>query len=276
VISTGAITRRASEERLPALTIERDYVHAQLCADIGAAGDSRLVFKGGTLLRLCYFNYYRYSADVDFSAIDGLSAADGVDIVATATATCRDRLELPTLELINRDRGGGAVAYVGPLGAKPRTIKLDISDDELVETHNRLELRRRWPDVPEHAAIEGYTLDEVAAEKLRCIAERFQCRDLFDLHELLDGDHVEPLEIWHLYLRKAANDSVRDRQRTPPTQWAATFERRMTAYGDRWEHELSEYLAEFPTFDDTERRVRRHLRPLLDAARSLAEEARSS
>ncbi len=55
MITKGLITRRANDEHLPAQTIERDYVLAHLCADIGAIGDARLVFKGGTLLRLCYF-----------------------------------------------------------------------------------------------------------------------------------------------------------------------------------------------------------------------------
>jgi len=37
-----------------------------------------------------------------------------------------------------------------------------------------------------------------------------QCRDLYDIHELLDDGHVDPLEAWHLYLRKAENDEGRD------------------------------------------------------------------
>jgi hypothetical protein len=57
------------------------------------------------------------------------------------------------------------VNYVGPLGAKPRKLKLDISDTELVESHHRIELRSRWPDLAQGAAIDGYTLDEVAAER---------------------------------------------------------------------------------------------------------------
>ena len=59
-------------------------------------------------------------------------------------------------------------------------------------------------------------------------------RPLYDLHELLDGGQVDPLEAWHLYLDKAANDLLRSRQRTPPAKWFATFERRMDAYRDRW------------------------------------------
>ena len=46
MISKGIITQRANEERLPAPTIERDYVQAQICADIGAISDANLVFKG--------------------------------------------------------------------------------------------------------------------------------------------------------------------------------------------------------------------------------------
>jgi hypothetical protein len=45
------------------------------------------------------------------------------------------------------------------------------------------------------------------------------------------------------------------------------FERRMTAHRARWDDELGDYLGEFPTFADVDRRARRHLRPVLNAAR---------
>lgn len=272
MIAKGAITQRANVERLPAQTIERDYVLAHLCADIGAAGQARLVFKGGTLLRLCYFADYRYSADLDFSAVDGLSIRDAIAVVAAAATTCRERIELPVLEVVDGEGGTAWVTYVGPFGAKPRRIKLDISDTELVESRRRVALLSRWPDLPDDSAIDGYTLDEVGAEKVRCIAERLQCRDLYDMHELLDGGHIDPLEACHLYLRKAENDQVRGRQRTPPAEWSAIFERRMTAYRGRWDGELGDYLSvAVPPFADVERRSRRYLSPLLGAARSLAD-----
>jgi uncharacterized protein len=270
MISTGAITKRANEEQLPAQTIERDYVLAHLCADIGAIGDPRLVFKGGTLLRLCYFDPFRYSADLDFSATDGLSRGEAMSIVAAAATACRERAELPTLEVAAGDRETAWMTYVGPLASRPRTLKLDISDTEMVETHARLVLHARWPDLPEGAAIEGYTPDEVSAEKLRCIAERLQCRDLYDLHELLGDGQVQPLEAWELYLRKAANDAARGRQRTAPRQWAAAFDRRMDAYRERWDQELGDYLGDIPAFGDVDRRTRRQLAAVLAAARALA------
>lgn len=93
MIAKGVITRRANEEHLSAQTIERDYILAHLCAEIGSIGEPRLVFKGGTLLRLCYFSGCRYSADLDFSAGDGLSNNEALGIVAAATDLCRLRIE---------------------------------------------------------------------------------------------------------------------------------------------------------------------------------------
>lgn len=271
MIARGAITQRATAERLPAQTIERDYVLAHLCAEIGAGDDARLVFKGGTLLRLCHFREYRHSADLDFSAVGGLSRTAAQDIVGDAAAACRERVEFPTLELTDRDGGSAWVAYVGPLGSRPRRIKVDISDDEVVESHRRLPMHLRWPDLPDSPAIEGYTLDEVAAEKLRCIAERLQCRDLYDLQMLLDSGDAAPLEVWELYLRKARNDVGRSRATTPPGEWAAVFERRLAVYRDRWDAELGEYLAvDVPAYAEVERRIRRQLAPVVAAARALA------
>ena len=66
------ITRQAARDDVPAPTVERDYVLAHIVAALGGLDDQHgLVFKGGTALRLCYFKDYRYSADLDFSVIEG-------------------------------------------------------------------------------------------------------------------------------------------------------------------------------------------------------------
>jgi predicted nucleotidyltransferase component of viral defense system len=270
VIARGLITKRANEDQLPAQAIERDYVLAQLCADIGAKDEPNLVFKGGTFLRLCCFEDYRYSADLDFSAVDGLSRGQALESVMAAATLCRERLEMPELSVAD-DAGTTAwITYVGPLQSKPRRLKLDISDTELVEHHSRVVLQRRWPDLPYEAAIEGYTMDEIGAEKLRCLAERMQCRDLFDLDALLEGGHLDPLEVWALYLRKAENDRVHGKQRTPPHEWASRFDDRMDSYRTRWEDELNEYVSEPPRFDAVERRTRRRLSDVLIEAAKLS------
>lgn len=272
MIAKGLITKRANQDQVSAQTIERDYVLVHMCAEIGARNEPRLVFKGGTFLRLCCFENYRYSADLDFSAIEGLSRRQALDLVAAAAVTCRERLEMPELEVTGGDGSSStaAITYVGPLYAKSRRLKLDISENELVENHQRVKLHRLWPDVPDGSAIEGYTMAEIGAEKLRCVAERVQCRDLFDLDELLDGP-LDPLQIWALYLRKTENDRMNSTQRTPPQKWAARFEERLTIYRTKWQQELSDFVGEPPRFEEVERRIRKRLAEVLAEAASLSD-----
>ena len=81
------ITRQAARDGVPAPTVERDDVLAHIIAALGALDDSHgLVFKGGTALRLGCFEDYRYSADLDFSVVEGDLEAAYATIEAALTA----------------------------------------------------------------------------------------------------------------------------------------------------------------------------------------------
>ena len=74
MINAKLLTRQADEDGLAASAVERDYVLAHVLSAISERDvDGRMVFKGGTALRLCHFGSYRYSADLDFSLVGGLS-----------------------------------------------------------------------------------------------------------------------------------------------------------------------------------------------------------
>lgn len=80
MINRAQITRRSADEDVPARTVERDYILAHIIAAVSnIQEESGLIFKGGTALRLCYFEDYRYSADLDFSMLDG-TIADGTAV----------------------------------------------------------------------------------------------------------------------------------------------------------------------------------------------------
>ena len=84
MITKAHITRRAAQDNVPAVTVERDYVLAHVIAGFATLGDdTRLVFKGGTALRFCHTDDYRYSADLDFSLVSG-SVEDGYKVMARA------------------------------------------------------------------------------------------------------------------------------------------------------------------------------------------------
>ena len=66
---------------IPWDVLERDYLLSWVLAGIGQVASLRdtLVFKGGTALKKCYFGDYRFSEDVDFSALESVPRADAME-----------------------------------------------------------------------------------------------------------------------------------------------------------------------------------------------------
>lgn len=100
MINRNQIIRQADDDGVPAATVERDYILSHVLATIADCEQAeRIVFKGGSALRLCYFEDYRYSADLDFSLIGELDRPGALQAVAEALAVCRQALGLPALSL---------------------------------------------------------------------------------------------------------------------------------------------------------------------------------
>jgi len=195
---------------------------------------------------------YRYSADLDFTVTGGSAAAATASMVAVLDAA-RQHAGFPVLELTD---GDSPIAYVGPLeAAKPRRLKLDISDTEVVEAmEQRTILDGVWPDLPDGAPFGVYPIDEIAAEKLRCIIQRVQCRDLYDVFRLVEDMGVSLGEVRPLLEQKAAAKGL------DLGTFAEKFDDRIGRYKERRNREMSDHLAAPPRFDDVARAVRRHLR----------------
>lgn len=255
MLTRHAITRRADADGVDAAIVERDYVLAHIVAQLHRAmpeDGGRLLFKGGTALRFIHIGEYRYSADLDFTVMEG-DAGPAITALGDVLEAARLHAALPHLELTGAEKP--AIAYIGPLGgAKPRHIKLDIATDEHVESVTQRTVLDVWPDLPDSVPLAVYSIEEIGAEKLRCIIQRVQCRDLYDLFRLTEDAGVSLAEIRPLFERKARSkgldpDSFRDR-----------FEDRIERYKRRWTDEMGEHLGDPPRFDHVVRIVRRHLR----------------
>ncbi len=189
MITKAHITRRAAKDGVAAKTVERDYVLAHVIAGLAMLGDDTgLVFKGGTALRLCYFDDYRYSADLDFTLMSG-SIDDGYASITAAL----DKTAGSIQGLRFTEDKPARIAYLGPLG-RERSLKLDIAADELVLRTQEQRLLPRWSDLPKDTSVRVYTLVEIAGEKLRCVLQRLQCRDLYDLWLLFEEEGVDAVE----------------------------------------------------------------------------------
>ena len=248
--SRAQITQQAARDGVPAPTVERDYVLAHIIAGLASLGsDHGLVFKGGSALRLCYFDDFRYSADLDFSVVKGdLAAAYGT--IEASLAAVTGAVESLTLTEEEPRR----IGYRGPLG-RQRYLKLDIAVDELVLNVDTATLLPRWPDLPKTRGLRVYSLAEIAAEKLRCIMQRLQCRDLYDLWLLFEHAGVDPLDASEMFHPKAEHRSL------DPARFATSYRERLEQYRPRWTGELEVHVTgKVPHFEQVERAVSRRLR----------------
>ena len=250
MINKAQITRRSAKEDVPAQTVERDYILAHIIAAVSnIQEESGLVFKGGTALRLCYFDDYRYSADLDFSMLNG-SVADG----KAAIENVLREMEGPVGGLQLTDHDLPRIAYTGPLG-RERYLKLDIADDELILETEVQALLPRWPDLPANTNVLVYSLQEIAGEKLRCIIQRLQCRDLYDLHLLLEDAGVDVEYAAEVFSQKAQHRDI------DPACFEERYRARLTDYRQGWDAELEVHVpGAVPHFDEVERHINRHLR----------------
>ena len=254
MITRPELVRRAGDDRVTGQTVERDYVLAAIL--VGLSQDpaaTQMVFKGGTALRACYHLDYRYSADLDFSLVEGMTVEEGLLVIHRALERARPGAGLSRAIL---DSDGPVIRYVGLWGRENR-IKVDLQDDELVENTALLPILQRYEDMPAGVAIVGYTEEEIGAEKLRCVLQRKQCRDLYDLHYLLTNRRIDAAQA-HLLFERKAKHRILDPARLPDKLDAL-----LHWCGPRWEAELREYVRDVPPFEAFERELRRELRPVL-------------
>jgi predicted nucleotidyltransferase component of viral defense system len=190
--------------------VEKDYLLGWILAGISNHGElgAEWIFKGGTCLKKCYFETYRFSEDLDFTVkkadhcnqeflrnafeevADWIYERAGIDIPR----------ELIHFEIYANPRGKlsaqGRISYRGPLQPKgdlPR-VKLDLTDDEILvlDQANR-EIHHPYSDRPEEGFhIHCYCFEELFAEKIRALGERLRPRDLYDVIHLYRHDSIRP------------------------------------------------------------------------------------
>jgi predicted nucleotidyltransferase component of viral defense system len=78
---------------IPWEVLERDYLLSWVLAGIGQVESLKgtLVFKGGTALKKCYFGDYRFSEDLDFSALPDLPTGAAMEVSRHRYAGARIR-----------------------------------------------------------------------------------------------------------------------------------------------------------------------------------------
>lgn len=209
MIDRREILDMATRMSLNPHVVEKDYVLGWMLAGIDAHPVLRetWVFKGGTCLKKCFFETYRFSEDLDFTLTepdqlnqDFLSAAFaqvGEWIYENAGITVP--ADGQRFDLYTNPRGSiscqGRISYRGPVSPRdPPRIKLDLTADEcLALPPGRTRVYHPYSDEPQDG-IEAlaYAYEEVFGEKVRALAERTRPRDLYDVINLFRNTEALP------------------------------------------------------------------------------------
>ena len=191
--------------------VEKDYVLGWLLWGIYSheAVEESWLFKGGTCLKKCFFETYRFSEDLDFTITDPSHIDEG--FLKTVFAEIGERIyeqtgiELPPdfqqFDIYKNPRGrescSGRIGYQGPVSPRgqnmPR-VKLDLTADEhVVLPPVQLQVFHPYSDAPDDGiVIQSYAYEEAFGEKVRALADRARPRDLYDVINLFRNAEARP------------------------------------------------------------------------------------
>lgn len=245
--------------------LERDYCLAWFLAAL-AESDLKPVlgFKGGTALKRCYFEDYRFSEDLDFTLTEPITFVELVKRLESVYAAVYDASGI-VFKFDREDRQTHENSYTfylkyeGPLPTG-NDVKVDVTVCEslafpLIE---RPVLRgyEEFTDIPVDRHIRVYALEEIATEKTLALADRArnEPRDLFDLWHLTSSEGLDLGPLAGAMRQKlefrgkpceGISDSIRNK------------EARLRAL---WSKRLAYQMTILPEFDDVFRAVLRTLR----------------
>lgn len=201
MIPKREILEIATSSNLTTHVIEKDYVLGWIMAGINRHKEigNSWIFKGGTCLKKCYFETYRFSEDLDFTLRDKRHI--DADLLRNTFSEIgewiyeQSGIELPVdrmiFDIYENPRGITSsqvrLFYKGPFApqspkALPR-IKLDLSTDEIIVMPPvKNFISHQYSDHPQNGfQIECYPYEEIFAEKIRALGERSRPRDLYDV-----------------------------------------------------------------------------------------------
>ena len=261
MINRREIIDTASAQSLLPQVVEKDYVLGWILAGIyqHEALSENWIFKGGTCLKKCFFETYRFSEDLDFTLRDPayLDAAFLSAAFADITDWIYERtgIELPVerqeFDVYANPHGNlscqGKIPYRGPIAPRGKSIpniKLDLTADEhLVLAPVRLSIYHPYSDEPDEGIhVSAYAYEEAFGEKVRALAERARPRDLYDVVNLYRNTDARPSPSVLLdVLRQKCEFKGIPTPRTP-----ADLEPHRADLEGAWDHMLGHQLPALP------------------------------
>jgi hypothetical protein len=279
------LQQAAKDGRVNQLVIERDYAQTYVLLGLASHAELRetLVFKGGTALKKVHFGSYRFSEDLDFSAVGGptgLELEQPVRTAMKAAETSARQLAPITLGVERYEERephpGGQEAFIVrvqfPWQRQPMVpVKIEVTHDEPVLLPTPPMPVRHGYDEALDVSIRTYGLEEICAEKLRSTRQtqarlaargwaRPRGRDYYDLWHLvrLEVGRVDWTKVRTILPLKCAHRQVAISSVADVFEPALLHEVRAT-----WDRTLGPFVPELPDVDTVLAETRDRLEALL-------------
>jgi hypothetical protein len=259
MITTAELHRLADTESLRFDQTEKDYIILCLLSGLVHSGLTKhgWIFKGGTCLRHCYYEGYRFSEDIDFSCEPQRDNLDDslkllkktVEYVQSDTGirlVIREALTIPgdfQVEIPVEYSRGGARRQGLP------QVKVHLTFDEpILEKPNICSINAQYSDLSSFK-VHSYTKSEIVAEKLRSLLQQQnkwpRPRDLYDLWYILclSGEQINWDELLPMFQEKCL---VRD---IKPDLAGLTSAGLRELNRNAWQDRLGPMLRVLPDFD---------------------------
>jgi len=259
VITTAELHRAAEEEGLRFDQVEKDYVILWVLQGLSHSASSAKgwVFKGGTCLRHCYYQGYRFSEDIDFSCrpeSGGLEATQealrrvavwvqensGIRMAVKKPRTIPGdfQMEIP----VEYNRGGARTRGLP-------AVKVHLTFDEpLLTDAASCNVRPQYSDLSEFQ-ITAYSKKEIVAEKMRALLQQQKKwprpRDLYDLWYILCRlkEELDAEELRDLFDKKCQVRQVKPDIREIASENLKEWNK------DAWKNQLRPLIKDVPDFE---------------------------
>lgn len=193
------VLKKSQEAKIDSITIQREYWQLLFLQRLYFSTDSQnIFFKGGTAIRFL-FNSFRFSEDIDFTALLGKREVENL-IISTFSffkKGTKENLELKKEKVLKKfDESSIKFRFLfQPMNSNQKvSIRIDISLREKPLTRNQTLLVPFDYPISPYPLVLHLTKEEMLAEKIRALFIRDKPRDLFD--------------IWYLLTKKVALDEI--------------------------------------------------------------------
>lgn len=224
MITHQDIKNLSTEWGLSEHVIEKDFVLGWVLWGICNHSKTKdtWVFKGGTCIKKCYIETYRFSEDLDFTVTNSEILKDGelqiiVEEVLSNVAE-ESGIDFSVMQPKMKWSSNGLYSqcrlyYRGPLNARtPGSVILDLSASEKLATDATYRpISHPYRDkLTGENNIQCYSFEEIFAEKIRAMGERCRPRDLYDIINLFHKNDIfrNPNVIKRTLLEKCSSKQI--------------------------------------------------------------------